>query len=83
MLLAVKGYYDGKQIVVDEDDRNNLNVGDEVIITILNGVKRKKTESRLEKRKKVIDSGAYVTDTGRSVEEVDGYIKELRADERF
>lgn len=83
MLLAVKGYYDGKQIVVDEDDRNNLNVGDEVIITILNGAKGKKAELRLERRKKIIDSGMYVTDTGRSAEEVDGYIKELRADERF
>lgn len=83
MLLAVKGYYDGEQIVVDEDDRKNLKVGDEVIITILNGAKEKKAESRLERRKKIIDSGVYVTDTGRSVEEVDGYVKELRTDERF
>lgn len=26
MLAAVKGYYDGKQIVVNEDDRNYLNM---------------------------------------------------------
>ena len=29
MLAAVKGYYDGNQIIVNEDDRKNLNVGDE------------------------------------------------------
>ena len=32
MLAAVKGYYDGNQIVMNEDDRKNLRVGDEVII---------------------------------------------------
>ena len=36
MLAAVKGYYDGNQIIVDEEDRKNLSIGDEVIITILN-----------------------------------------------
>lgn len=36
MLAAVKGYYDRTQIVVDENDRKTLNIGDEGIITILN-----------------------------------------------
>ena len=35
MLAAVKGYYDGTKIVVDERDRKTFNIGDEVIITIL------------------------------------------------
>lgn len=35
MLTAVKGYYDGNQIVVDEDIKMTL--GQEVIITILDG----------------------------------------------
>lgn len=35
MLAAVKGYCDGTQIVVDENDRKSLNNGDEVIITII------------------------------------------------
>ena len=35
MLAAVKGYYDGNHIVISEDDRKNLNAGDEVIVTIL------------------------------------------------
>ena len=38
MLAAVKGYHDGKQIVIDEDDRKNLNISDEVIITILDRI---------------------------------------------
>ncbi len=52
MLAAVKGYYDGNQIIVNEDDRKNLNVGDELIITILDKVGMKKTETRAEKKKK-------------------------------
>ncbi len=83
MLAAVKGYYDGTQIIVDEDDRRNLSIGDELIITILNTGKRKKAETRIEKRRKLIDSGAFVTKTGRSAEEIDHYIKELRNDDRF
>ena len=38
MLAAVKGYYDGNHIIMDEDDRKNLRVGDEVIITILDKI---------------------------------------------
>ena len=35
MLAAVKGYYDGTQIVMDEEERKHFTIGDEVIITIL------------------------------------------------
>lgn len=35
LLAAIKGYYDGNQIIVREKDHKNLSVGDEVIITIL------------------------------------------------
>ena len=38
MLSAVKGYYDGNQIVVDENDRKPLRIGDEVIMTILDKI---------------------------------------------
>ncbi len=82
MLAAVRGYYDGEQIVIDEDDRKNLNIGDEVIITILDRINMQKVESRAEKRKRIIDSKACVMPTGRSVEEIESYIKELR-DDRF
>ncbi len=83
MLAAVKGYYDGNQIIMDEDDRKNLRVGDEVIITILDKINKQKVETRAEKRRRLIGSGAFVIPTGRTVEEVDGYIRELRDNDRF
>lgn len=83
MLAAVKGYYDGEQIVINEDDRSNLNIGDEVIITVLDGGNMQEMKSRKGRRKQIIDSNAFVTPTGRSVEEIENYIKELRADDRF
>lgn len=82
MLAAVKGYYDGNQIIVDEDDRKSLNVGDELIITILDRIDGQK-ESRAERRKRLIESGAFVTPSGRTVEEIDEYIKEMRTNDRF
>lgn len=60
MLAAVRGYYDGNQIVVNDDDRKNLNVGDEVIITILDKADRNKIETRAEKRRQLIDLDAFV-----------------------
>ena len=82
MLAAVKGYYDGKQIVISEDDRENLNAGDEVIITILDKITSKKVETRTEKSRRLIDSDAFVISTGRTVEEIDEYIKEMRDNDR-
>ena len=83
MLAAVKGYYDGTQIVVDENDRKTLNVGDEVIITILDKINTTRNESRAEKRRRIIDLEKYVVSGGRSVEEIDDYIRELRDNDRF
>ncbi len=57
-------------------------IGDEVIITILDRINMQKIESRAEKRKRIIDSKACFIPTGRSVEEIEDYIKELR-DDRF
>ncbi len=83
MLAAIKGYYDGKQIVVDEDERENLNAGDEVIITILNKLKIQKVETRVEKRRRLIESDAFVIPSGRTAKEIDDYIGEMRDNERF
>jgi hypothetical protein len=82
MLAAVKGYYDGKQIVISEDDRENLNAGDEVIITILDKITSERVETRTEKRRRLIDSDVFVISTGRTVEEIDEYIKEMRDNDR-
>lgn len=83
MLAAVKGYYDGTQIVVDENDRKTLNIGDEVIITILDRLNPTRKETRAEKRRRVVDLEKYVVSTGRSTEEIDNYIRELRDNDRI
>ena len=83
MLAAVKGYYDGEQIIINESDRKKLKIGDEVIITILDQITIQRTPSRTQKRKQIIDSNAYIRPTGRSAEEIENYIKELRTDDRF
>ena len=83
MLVALKGYYDGKQIIVDENERKNLCLGDEVIITILEKLKNQKVDARAEKRKRLIESDAFVIPSGRTVEEIDKYIREMRDDDRI
>lgn len=83
MLAAVKGYYDGTQIVVNEEDRKNFSIGDEVIITILDNYSRQRVQERAEKRLRLIESDAFVTSSGRTVEEIDQYIRELRDNDRF
>lgn len=83
MLAAVKGYYDGNQIVVNEEDRKNLSMGDEVIITILDNYGRQRVQERAEKRLRLIESDDFVTSSGRTVEEIDQYIRELRDNDRF
>lgn len=83
MLATVKGYYDGAQIVLNDDDRKNLTIGDELVITILNRNNMQKSETKLEQRRNIIDSEMYVTKTGRNAVEVDHEIKELRNNDRF
>ncbi len=83
MLASVKGYYDGNQIIVNEDDHKNLSVGDEVIITVLDRIGGQKPETRVEKRRNLIETDSFVISTGRTTEEIDEYIKEMRFDDRF
>lgn len=83
MLAAVKGYYDGNQIIVDENERENFSIGDEVIITIIGKVSRQKAETRAERRRRLIDSDAFVISTGRSAKDMDEYIREIRHDDRI
>lgn len=83
MLASVKGYYDGTKIVVDERDRKTFNIGDEVIITILDKISTTREETRAAKRRRIVDMGKYVIPSGRSAEEIDNYIREMRDDDRF
>ena len=73
-MTAVEGYYNGKQIVMDESVR--LRRGQRVIVTILNS-----PEEHMQK--KSVDLGKYM---GRGEKmfngNVDGYVKGLRSDDR-
>lgn len=82
MLTEIRGHYDGKQIIVNENDRKNFSVGDEVIITVLNKVNSRKAETRAEKRKRLVNSGEFVIPTGRTVEEIYQSMERMR-DDRF
>ena len=82
MLAAVKGYYDGNQIILDENDRNSLSVGDELIITILDRIDEQK-EARAEKRRRLIESGAFVVSSGRTAKDIDEYLQEMRTNDRL
>ena len=55
MLAAVKGYYDGNQIIVNDEDRKNFSIGDEVIITILDNYGKQRAQERAEKRLRLIE----------------------------
>lgn len=74
MLTSIEGYYDGRQIVMDE--RVALREGQRVIITIL--------EPMAERAKKTVDLTKYM---GRGEKmfsgNVDDYVKGLRADDRI
>ena len=68
MLAAVKGYYDGNQIVIDEDV--DLSIGQEVIVTILE--KQKQANKKVD-LKKYMGRGEkmFLTDA-------QDYVRELR-----
>ena len=73
MLAAVKGYYDGTQIVMDEN--MNLKAGQEVIVTVLDMQKKARKEIDLKK----------YTGRGEKMFQTDAqeYVRELRADDRI
>lgn len=73
MLAAVKGYYNGKQIVMNEDVK--LATGQEVIVTIL---------EMQNKAKKKIDLKKYMG-RGEKMFQTDAqeYIRELRNSDRI
>lgn len=72
MLTAVKGYYNGNQIVMEEDIQ--LSTGQEVIVTILETPKQSKKKINL---KKYMGRGEKMFQT-----DAQDYIKELRDSDR-
>lgn len=83
MLTAIKGYYDGKQIVVDEQARGKLKLGDQLVISVVDRMTVSRMETLSEKRRRLVDEKKYVRPTGRSAEEIDAYIRELRDSDRI
>ena len=73
MFVAVKGYYDGDRIIVDENI--NMSVGKEVMITILDG--KRNLSPKLE-------LGKYMG-RGEKMFSVDAqeYVEELRSNDRI
>ena len=54
-----------------------------MIITILDNYGKQRAQERAEKRLRLIESNAFVNSSGRTVEEIDQYIRELRDNDRF
>ncbi|MEZ3470839.1 MAG: hypothetical protein K1W40_21385 [Schaedlerella sp.] len=73
MMSAVKGYYDGKQIVINEDVK--MSIGQEVIITILDMPRKKKKRIDLEK---YMGRGKKMF-----TQDAQDYVKELRDNDRL
>ena len=73
MFVAVKGYYDGDRIIVDENI--NMSVGQEVMITILDGKRNLSPKFEL---------GKYMG-RGEKMFSVDAqeYVEELRSNDRI
>lgn len=73
MLTAVKGYYDGKKIVMDEDIE--LSAGQKVIVTVL---EMEEPESGKRDLKKYMGRGKKMFQ-----DDAQEYIKELRNGDRI
>ena len=73
MLTSVKGYYNGNQIVMEEDIQ--LYAGQEVIVTVLETKKPQKEKIDL---KKYMGRGAKLFKT-----DAQDYIRELRDNDRI
>mgnify|MGYP001114387589 FL=1 len=74
MLAAVKGIVQGNTVVIKEDDIREYD-GTEVIVTLLEYSKRKE-------KKEPVDWDSFVIPSERG-KNVDGYMKEMRENDRF
>lgn len=74
MLAAVKGIVQGNTVVIKEDDIREYD-GTEVIVTLLEYSKRKE-------EKEPVDWDSFVIPSERG-KNVDGYMKEMRENDRF
>ncbi len=80
MLETLKAYYDGTQVVLDEDNKRRIPKG-EIVLTYT--VTENETETRAERWKRYLESKEGVIPTGRTAEEIDSYIRSLRDNDRI
>ena len=81
MLSMAQGYYNGEYVVVNDEDKKELKKGDVFALVKIN-LEINEGTSLAEKRKTLFSSKKYTNKTGRSAEEIDAAIKEMRADDR-
>lgn len=72
MLVAVKGIIQGNTVIIADDDIREYD-GAEVVVTLLTNPSKKP-------QKVPVDWDSFVIPNGRTVEEVDKYLKEMRSD---
>ena len=73
MLAAVKGVIKGNTVVIENEDLQDYD-GTEVVVTLL--------EYPSKKKKKEIDWDSFVIPSKRG-QDVDGYMKEMRENDRL
>lgn len=73
MLAAVKGIVQGNTVIIKDDDIREYD-GAEVVVTVLNYPEK-------EARKASVDWDSFVIPSERG-KNVDGYMKEMREDEK-
>ncbi len=74
MLAAVKGIVQGNTVVIEDDDIRDYD-GAEVVVTLLNNPQKKV-------KKEFIDWDSFVIPSERG-KNVDGYMKEMRENDRL
>lgn len=75
MLAAVKGIVQGNMVVIKDDDIHNYD-GAEVIVTLLDNPDQKK-------EKEYIDWDSYVIPNSERGKDVEGYMREMRENDRL
>ena len=80
-MRTATAYYDGNQIVLNDEIRRNLTSGQRIQLVFT--PTEQENETVADRRMRIVQSGLYSTSSGRTPEETEQMIKELRADDRL